>query len=89
MRLLPHVILQKLPDFFLTGFQVGDVVIIEMPGLVDALAEMIDVRGDITDRRRKLFLLGVIKLDDVPVNRHFSEIGTEIVGANLLHLLPD
>lgn len=35
------------------------------------------------------FLLGVIKLDDVAVNRHFAEIRTEIVGANLLHLLPD
>ena len=40
---------QQLPNFGLPRFQLGNVGIVEMPGAVDAAANLIDVRGDPAD----------------------------------------
>ena len=45
--LLPHF--QQLPDFGLPCFQLGNVVCIEMPGAVDAAADLVDVCSDPAD----------------------------------------
>ena len=58
-----------------------------MPGAVDAAADMVDVRGNPADSGSQLFLLGVIHLDDVPVNQHFPGIRAEVAGAELIHLV--
>ena len=58
-----------------------------MPGAVDAAADVVDVRGDSADSGSQLFLLGVVYLDDVSVDQHFSGIRAEIVGAELIHLV--
>lgn len=60
-----------------------------MPGAVDAAADVIDICGDPADGGSQLFLLGVIALDDVPVNQYFSGIRAEIAGAELVHLVTD
>ena len=40
---------QQLPNFGLPRFQFGNVGIVEMPGAVDAAADVVDVRGDSAD----------------------------------------
>ena len=55
---LPHF--QQLPDLGLPCFQLGNVSIVEMPGAVDAAADLVDVRGDSADGGSQLFLLGVL-----------------------------
>ena len=56
--LLPRF--QQLPDLGLPRFQLGNVGIVEMPGAVDAAANLVDVRGDSADGGSQLLLLGVI-----------------------------
>ena len=56
--LLPY--LQQLPDFGLPRFQLGNVVLIAVPGAVDAAADLVNVRGDSADGGSQLLLLGVL-----------------------------
>ena len=58
-----------------------------MPGAVNAAADVVDVRGNTADGSSQLFLLGVIDLDDVAVDQHFSGIRAEVAGAELIHLV--
>ena len=44
---LPHF--QQLPDFSLPCFQFGNVILVNMPGAVDAAADMVDVGGNPAD----------------------------------------
>ncbi len=44
---LPHF--QQLPDFSLPRFQLGNVGIVEMPGAVNAAADVVDVCGNPAD----------------------------------------
>ena len=60
-----------------------------MLGLVDPAADVVDVGGCSADGSGQLFLLGVIHLDDLAVNRHLAKIGSHIFSAKLLHLFPD
>ena len=73
---LPHF--QQLPDLGLPCFQFGNVVLIAAPGAVDAAANLVDVRGGTADGSGQLLLLGVIDLDDVPVNEYLPGIRAEI-----------
>ena len=58
-----------------------------MTGAVDAAADEVDVCGNPADSGSQLLLLGVIHLDDVPVNQHFPGIRAEVAGAKLVHLV--
>ena len=80
---------QQLPDFGLSGFQLGNIVCIESPVLIDAAADVIDVSSRVADGSGQLFLLGVIDLDDVAVNSHLAKIGSHVFSAKLLHLFLD
>ena len=40
---------QQFPDLGLPRFQFGNVILVEMPGAVNAAANLIDVRGDAAD----------------------------------------
>ena len=60
-----------------------------MPGAVDAAANLVDIAGSPADGCGQLFLLGVIHLDDVTVNRHLAEICAHVPGAELRHLVLD
>ena len=55
---LPHF--QQLPDFGLPCFQLGNVVLINVTGAVDAAANLVDVRGGSADGGSQLLLLGVL-----------------------------
>ena len=60
-----------------------------MPGAVDAAADVVDICGNSADGGSQLFLLGVIDLDDVPVNQHLPGVCAEIAGTELIHLVTD
>ena len=60
-----------------------------MAGLVDPAADMVDVGRCSADGRGQLFLLGVIHLDDVAVDRHLAKIGSHVFSAKLIHLFLD
>ena len=64
-----------------------NVILVNVTGAVDASANLVDVRGDTADSDSQLLLLGVIDLDDVPVNQHFAGIRPEVAGAELVHLV--
>ena len=85
--LLPHF--QQLPDFGLPCFQLGNVVCIEMPGAVDAAADLVDVCSDPADGGSQLFLLGVVHFDDVAVDQHLAGLCAEVVGSQLAHFVLD
>ena len=55
---LPHF--QQLLDFGLPRFQLGNVVLIAVPGAVDAAADLVNVRGGTADGGSQLLLLGVL-----------------------------
>ena len=54
--------LQQFPYVSHSLFQLGNVGIAEMPGAVNAAADMVDVGGNPVDSGGQLFLLGVIDL---------------------------
>ena len=56
--LLPRF--QQLPDLGLPRFQLGNVVLIAVPGAVDAAADLVNVRGGTADGGSQLLLLGVL-----------------------------
>ena len=58
LLLLPYF--QQLPDFGLPCFQLGNVVLINVTGAVDAAANLVDVRGGSADGGSQLLLLGVL-----------------------------
>ena len=58
-----------------------------MLAAVDAAADMVDVGSNPADGGSQLLLLGVIDLDDVAVNQHFSGIRAKVAGAELIHLV--
>ena len=60
-----------------------------MPGAVNAAANVVDICGGTADSGSQLFLFGVVHLDDVAVDQHFAGVGSEIAGAELLHLVAD
>ena len=80
---------QQLPDLGLSGFQLGNIVCIESPGMIDAAADVIDVSSHVADGSGQLFLLCLVHLDDVAVNRHLAQIGAHVFSAKLLHLFLD
>ena len=51
--------------------------------------DLVDVSCNAADGSRQLFLLGVIDLDDVPVDEHFPGICAEVVRSQLAHLMLD
>ena len=55
-----------------------------MTGAVDAAADEVDVCGNPADSGSQLLLLGVIHLDDVPVDEHLPGVCAEIAGAELI-----
>lgn len=55
--------------------------------LGNTLADLVEVCADLVDRSRELFLLRVVHLNDVPVNRHFPKISTHVVGFHDRHLV--
>ena len=69
------------PNFGLPFFQFRNILSIEMPGAVDAAANLVDIPGNPADGCGQFLLLGVIHLDDVTVNRHLAEICTHVPGA--------
>ena len=56
--LLPRF--QQLPDLGLPRFQLDNVIFINVPGTVDAAADLVDVRGGTADGSGQLLLLGVV-----------------------------
>ena len=78
-------LLQQLPDLSLSGFQISHILCVEMAGLIDASADVIDVGGCSADSSGQLFLFGVIHLDDVTVNGHLAKIRSRIPGSQLRH----
>ena len=60
-----------------------------MPGAVDAVADVVDVRGNTADGSSQLFLLCVIDLDDVTIDQHLAGIHPEVVRPQLAHLVLD
>ena len=57
-------LLQQQPDLSLSGFQVSHIFCVEMAGLVDASADVIDVGCCSADGTCQLFLFGIVHLDD-------------------------
>ena len=51
---------QQLPYLGLPRFQLGNVVLIAVPGAVDAAADLVNVRGGTADGGSQLLLLGVL-----------------------------
>ena len=80
---------EQRPNFGLPFFQFRNILSIEMPGAVDAAANLVDIPGSPADGCGQFLLLGVIHLDDVAVNRHFSEICAHVPGAELRHFALD
>ena len=78
---------QQLPHVSHLLFQLGNIGIVEMTGAVNAAADEVDVCGNPADSGSQLLLLGVIHLDDVPVDEHLPGVCAEIVGAELIHLV--
>ena len=58
-----------------------------MPCAVDPAANLIDARCNAIDGGSQLFLLGVIDLDDVPVDQHLPGIRAEVVRLKLVHFV--
>ena len=48
-KLLPLLHFQQLPYISHPFFQLGNIGIVEMPGAVDATANLVDVRGETAD----------------------------------------
>ena len=61
---------EQRPNLGLSFFQFRNILSIEMPGAVDAAANLVDIAGSPADGCGQFLLLGVIHLDDVTVNRH-------------------
>ena len=53
---------------------------------VDASANLIDIGSNTADSGSKLFLLGVVYLNDVAVNQHFPRVCAKVLRSDLLHL---
>ena len=85
LLLLPHF--QQFPYIAEPGFQLGNIILVEMPRAVDAAANLVDIRCNAVHGSSQLFLIGVIHLDDVAVDEHLAGIGSEISGSQLAHLL--
>ena len=82
-------LLQQLPDLGLSGFQVSHILCVEVAGLVDASADVVDIGGHSADGGSQLFLFGVVHLDDVTVNGHLAKIGSHVLSAQLRHFVFD
>ena len=54
-----------------------------------AAADEVDVCGKLADSGSQLLLLGVIHLDDVPVDEHFPGVCAEVVRPQLAHFVLD
>src|SRR5699024_3247670 len=80
---------EQRPNLGLPFFQFRNILSIEMPGAVDAAANLVDIAGSPADGCGQFLLLGVIHLDDVTVNRYLAEICTHVPGAELRHLVLD
>lgn len=80
---------EQRPNLGLPFFQLRNILSVEMPGAVDPAANLVDIPGNPADGCGQLFLLGVIHLDDVAIDRHFSEICAHVFGTELRHLALD
>ena len=85
--LLPYF--QQFPDLGLPCFQLGNVVLVNVPSAVDAAANLVDVRGGTADGGSQILLLGVIDLDYAAVNQHLAGVCAEIVRPQLAHFVLD
>lgn len=82
-------LLQQLPDLSLPSFQVSHIFCVEMAGLVDASADVVDVGSCSADSCGQLFLFGVVHLDDITVDGHLAKIGSHVLSAQLRHFVFD
>ena len=80
---------QQLPYVSHPFFQLGNVALVAAPGAVDAAADEVDVCGNPADSGSQLFLLGVVYLDDVPVDQHLAGVSAEVVRPQLAHFVLD
>lgn len=80
---------EQRPNLGLLFFQIRNILSVEMPGAVDAAANLVDIAGSPADGCGQLFLLGVVHLDDVAVDCHLAQIRTHVLGAELCHFALD
>ncbi len=80
---------EQRPNLGLPFFQIRNILSVEMPGAVDAAANLVDIAGSPADGCGQLFLLGVVHLDDLAVDCHLAQIRTYVLGAKLCHFALD
>ena len=70
-------------------FQLGHSILVEVSCRVDASANLVDIGCCTTDGGSEFFLLRIIHLDDVPINRHLAKVSSHVLCAELCHLRLD
>ena len=89
LQFLSLGLFEQRPNLSLPFFQLRNILGIEMPGAVDTAANLVDIAGNPADGCGQLFLLGVVHLDDIAVNRHLAEICAHVLSTELRHLVLD